>query len=81
MRTVETIRVLHEVVTRVVCNKCGKEVSDDAFKCENYLSVKYTGGYDSLLGDMTTFCFDLCESCMKLIFSEFAVEPEIEEVW
>jgi antitoxin CcdA len=67
MRKVKTVQKDTEVVTHIVCDVCGKEVSfsDDIFEAQEFLSVTTYGGYDSIFGDGSKIEIDMCQDCLK----------------
>jgi hypothetical protein len=75
MRKWKRVRRTIEIVTDVVCNKCGKTCMVEG---EPYgLSAVVGGGYNSShLRDFTTYHFDLCEKCLAELFVGFKIQPE-----
>lgn len=64
-----------EVVDDIICNKCGKSCKG-GYNFEGLLEIKIMGGYGSLLGDMETYEFSICETCLQSMFEKFLIPPE-----
>lgn len=62
-----------QVAHVITCNACGETV--DAY---SFCQVLHTGSYGSILGDGTTYSFDLCEACLKKIVDGLVVPAEID---
>ena len=52
-----------QVYECIVCDKCGKEYTDD-MEIQEFLHIRNTGGYSSIFGDMEDICFDICQYCL-----------------
>ena len=79
MRTYKKEDYTKLVVDEITCNKCEIKIDDLNGNLTrtfgNYYSSHYTGGFGSILGDMTDYEFDLCEECLKGIFQSFKIDP------
>ena len=50
-----------------VCDKCGKTIGtkdDDIWEAQEAFHHRFTGGYGSVFGDMSTYEIDLCQRCL-----------------
>ncbi|WP_458398355.1 hypothetical protein [Anaerotignum sp.] len=70
MREYKITMAEKNVLSRVVCNGCGKEISMDA---ADHFHGEKTWGYFSDK-DGRQDCFDLCEECYDKITENFAVK-------
>ena len=77
MKKYELKTVERNILTSTVCNKCGKEFSNEDGhgngEIENF-TVEY--GWGSFL-DMDVFMFDLCDKCFNEFVKTFKIEPEM----
>lgn len=76
MKKHETQTVQRDVVTSIICNKCGKEFPqyEGCFSDEiEHFKVEF--GWGSFL-DMNVFIFDLCDNCFNEFKNTFKIEPE-----
>jgi hypothetical protein len=74
MRTNKTITEERQVIDKITCDVCGRDLSptDDNY-VEHQEGFYYTwqGGYGSLFGDMCDFEIDICQHCFKEAFGEY----------
>ena len=52
------------------CDKCGEIIENDIELQEAY-SIRFTGGYSSVFGDMNSVECDLCQSCLYDLIGDF----------
>jgi len=73
---VETKTVEAVVTDDILCNYCGKSChTGDNY--EGVLEHRIQGGYGSQLGDMVSWIFSLCETCLGAeIFPKFKIPPQ-----
>lgn len=65
-------------VQKIICNKCGKEITvSNGHETEGVFHVNYTWGYFSEK-DGERHIFDLCETCYDALLKEFQIPAEIE---
>lgn len=65
-------------VSKIICNKCGKEVSvENGHSEEEMFHVEHAWGYFSGK-DGEKHSFDLCEACYDEIVNSFCIPVEIE---
>ncbi len=56
----------HEIIEKLICDKCGKEITpEDIMEWQESYSIVFTGGYGSVFGDGVTVTCDLCQDCLK----------------
>lgn len=77
MRTIRKETREVEVVEMVICNGCRKEAGVH----EEMIRVYHEGGYSSILGDGTSYDFDLCEPCLKKIMDGLQIPPKTDDRW
>ena len=69
--------VERNIVTSTVCNKCGKEFSnEDGYANGQIEPFKVEFGWGSFI-DMNVFMFDLCDNCFYEFVKTFKIEPEM----
>ena len=78
-------KVLQEVdeLEKCFCNRCGKEIRSaiGIFNDESdYQHFRFTWGYVSKL-DGQTWEFDLCDSCLVELNSQFKIPAKIEQYY
>ena len=58
----------------ITCDRCGRSAENEPgkFEFDEYLSIKHTCGYGSIIGDETKFQLDLCQHCVKELLLPFA---------
>ncbi len=65
-------------IKKIICNKCGKEISVGKwYSGGRVFSVDHTWGYFSGK-DGERHTFDLCESCYDELVTSFQIPAEIE---
>ena len=72
MITYKTELVEQQQFDRFICDKCKVEIDNDMELQETH-SINFTGGYNSVFGDMNTVRCDLCQHCLKALIGEFCV--------
>jgi len=70
----ETIKI----VDSVRCDRCGREDSDQ-MEMQEYLTVDFIGGYNSVFGDMEKYTGDFCQRCVKTMMGDYLTK--VEEVY
>ena len=73
--------VERKAVKSFACDKCGKKYkpdSEDIFELQETYSIRFTGGYSSVFGDMNEISCDLCQHCLKELIGDFC-KYNIEE--
>lgn len=52
----------------IICDKCGAEYDYDTvpgiFEEQEFLKINFTGGFNSVFGDMNHIECDLCQRCL-----------------
>lgn len=77
MKQYETKEIEVQEVTKIICNKCGKEVVvTNGCLSEDMLQVEKKWNYPSRK-DNEMHRFDLCEECYDSFVKTFLIPPEI----
>lgn len=75
MITTKEVKIQDCVFDKFICDKCGREFSNDTIEDEIELqethSIRFTGGYGSVFGDMVNVECDLCQNCLKELIGDF----------
>ncbi|SHK69843.1 hypothetical protein [Hespellia stercorisuis] len=67
-----------QMVKKIICNRCGKEISaENGIRTEGVFSVDFRWEYPADK-DGERHQFDLCESCYDRMTAEFVVPVEME---
>ena len=58
----------------ITCDRCGRNTENEPgnFEFAEYLTIKHTCGYGSIIGDDTILQVDLCQHCVKELLLPFA---------
>lgn len=76
MKVREYKDVQTEVISDVLCNKCGSSCCE-AMNFNGLINAKVFGAADSThLEDYTAYEFDLCEKCLSELFDTFKFFPK-----
>ena len=56
----------------IICDKCLKEYDPekDTMEVQEFLHIKYTGGYGSIFGDESVIECDICQHCVKKLIGD-----------
>lgn len=66
MKNTEEITQTVDVVTSITCDDCGNRIYNHQYEeWQEILSIRFTGGYASIFGDMVTMEVQLCQHCVK----------------
>jgi len=59
----------------ITCDRCGRSSNNEPgnFEFAEYLSIKHTCGYGSIIGDGVTLQVDLCQHCIQEVLLPFSV--------
>jgi hypothetical protein len=80
MRKIEKKNIPVEIVTEILCNKCGKSFNVVDFENTNLIdSFKIVFGYGSRF-DGEQWSFDLCNNCIIEMVSTFKIPPKEEYI-
>ena len=74
----ETVSHEHEVVDCVVCDVCGKEFTD-IMDTQEFLYIRFTGGFQGAFADMGEYEADICSNCVKTLLGQYIREVNVEE--
>jgi len=75
MKYYKTISV--KIIEKVKCDKCGFETDGDDM--EEFLFIDFTGGYNSVFGDMNKVECDICQNCLKALVGSYCRIKEYGE--
>lgn len=75
MKITELITQTVEITENILCNRCNQSLKAKCGGYEGLLSSQVFCGYDSKLGDMNEYRFDLCEDCLIWLFATFKHDP------
>jgi len=64
-----------EVIEKVLCDKCKKEIMD-ILEWQEMLHIDFVGGYSSVFGDGTRVQCNLCQYCLKELINNFYQKEE-----
>ena len=70
------------VTESIVCDKCGEKynVEDDCLEAQEFLHIRFTGGYGSVFGDMSRIQCDICQHCLfEMIKDIFHIKENFHE--
>jgi hypothetical protein len=70
MRKYKTIKVKNYELINITCDKCKKVIENDMELQEAY-TIRFTGGFTSVFGDMNEVNCDLCQQCLYELIGEF----------
>lgn len=64
------------------CNCCKKVYSfkDDIFETQEYLNVRWCGGYGSVFGDGVPYDLTLCQHCLLKLVGEYFIEETDDSI-
>jgi len=72
MITYKTEMIEQKKLDKFICDRCKKEVKFQIELQETH-SIRFTGGYTSVFGDMNNVSCDLCQQCLKYLIGEFCI--------
>jgi len=67
-----------DVKDEVTCNRCEATAKYGTYGAD-FHSAYYHGGFTSKLGDGNEYAWDLCEDCLKWLFDQFKINPQLPE--
>ena len=64
-----------QVPVSITCDVCKKEfdLKKDIMEVQEFQSIKFTGGYDSVFGDGAVMKLDICQYCLKSLLGKYFV--------
>ena len=75
MKTFKETNQFYLAENSIICSKCKKEYfhnkSDDIMEIQEFVSFSDIGGYSSVVGDESSYGFDLCQHCALEIMGEY----------
>ena len=70
----KTKMVEHQLLDIFICDRCKKEIKEtDMVEIQEAYSIRFTGGYGSVFGDMNNVGCDLCQHCLMELIGKFCV--------
>ena len=79
---VEKVTEERELLTDVICNKCGNSCRPKEYNTDFYglIEATVTGGFDSpALADACAYTFSMCEPCLKELFDSFKFSVDVTD--
>ncbi|MDR1537019.1 MAG: hypothetical protein LBU32_03315 [Clostridiales bacterium] len=73
MKKYKAVQVEIQEVDTVVCNLCGRTISEHGGNHDCHVSVEKKWGYGTKW-DGETHSFDLCETCYEELISRFKID-------
>jgi len=77
------IQVTKKVDVAIICDICKKEfkaTSENIPEIQEFTPIRFTGGFSSVFGDMSTFACDICQHCLKNKLGEYIRDVTEEDV-
>ncbi len=70
----KTEMIEKQQLDKFICDRCKKEIDiDDVLELQEAYSIRFTGGPNSVFGDMNNVSCDLCQQCIKDLIGDFCV--------
>lgn len=71
----ETKTFEYKEVTKIVCDRCKREITpaDNVIEWQESYTIEFEGGYGSVFGDGNGVQCDLCQRCLKELIGDFCV--------
>lgn len=66
-------KVVHQRLESLICDECGREVTNEGniMEFQEFLNIRFTGGYNSIFGDGDIFECELCQHCVKKLLGKY----------
>ena len=68
------------VLAKKICDICKRESHPGDFEWQEFSSIKYTAGYNSVFGDGTIIEIDICQHCLKDKLDEY-IRSKTNSIW
>jgi len=68
--------VEHQTMESFICDMCKTEwenTPENDLELQEAYSIRFTGGFSSVFGDMNNVSCDLCQHCLMKLIGEFCV--------
>jgi len=72
MITYREIQTTKKEFVSIQCDRC-KKVFDDSMEVQEFLKIRFQGGYASIFGDETNISCDICQYCLKELIGNFCI--------
>ena len=62
-----------KTLIEIICDCCGREakIGGNDYEAQEFVSLDYIGGYQSVFGDGAHVCLDICQYCLKDKLGDF----------
>ena len=70
MKEYNQVPTTYQELAAVICDVCG-ERHDDPLEIQEFVSIRFTGGYGSAFGDGDTYECDICQRCLKRLLGSY----------
>jgi hypothetical protein len=66
-------KVVTEETESVECDVCHQtyDCKEEIYETQEFLHINFTGGYESVFGDMNKVECDICQHCLKRLLGEY----------
>jgi ribosomal protein S27E len=72
MITYREIQTTKKEFESITCDKCGNTYGDE-MEAQEFLNIRFRGGYASVFGDETNVSCDICQYCLKELIGTFCI--------
>ena len=76
MKTIGT--ALQRMTTEMVCDRCARQTSHDDLEFQEFISIDYVAGYESVFGAGSRVQLDLCQSCVQQVLGAWVQVTEVK---
>lgn len=66
-------KIITEVDESIECDVCHQTYGceDESYEIQEFLHINFTGGYDSVFGDMNKVECDICQHCVNRLLGKY----------
>lgn len=77
----KTVQIEETKVVSKQCDICkdNYDIEKDIFECQEFLHIRFTGGYGSNFGDGTSVECDICQRCLHAMIKDNIRTKELYE--
>jgi len=76
MKTYESQMIEESVLISVTCDVCNKTFKANDLEIQEFISIDFVGGYNSIFGDGTKVKGDICQHCLNLYLGPYLKKTE-----
>lgn len=69
IKTKSQTKIVDTPVEITCDNNCGRTADFDSLEAQEFIQIRHTCGYGSVIGDGSKVSLDLCDTCFKELFS------------